>query len=139
MVLVKVMLKYQVWDCLMQKPKIIVFYAGATLFNPPTLAPVVEAIRIARPYEDFFVDGEKYTEAKASSARVRLKALELGNKVLVYATNYDNITGPVETVNFPSAPKSVLDCITDKKIEVKGNGFSFDFKNSRGKLFLVEM
>ncbi|MBE6373969.1 MAG: hypothetical protein E7055_18105 [Lentisphaerae bacterium] len=135
----KVMLKYQVWDCLMQKPKIIVFYAGATLFNTPTLAPVVEAIRIARPYEDFFVDGEKYTEAKAASVRVRLKGLKLGGKVLLYATNYDNIVGPAETVNFPSAPKSVLDCITGKKIEVKGNGFSFDFKTSRGKLFLVEM
>ena len=135
----KVMLKYQVWDCLMQKPKIIVFYAGATLFNTPTLAPVVEAIRIARPYEDFFVDGEKYTEAKAASPRVRVKALKLGGKVLLYATNYDNLIGPAETVNFPSAPKSVMDCITGEKIEVKDNGFSFDFKTSLGKLFLVEM
>ena len=135
----KVMLKYQVWDCLMQKPKIIIFYAGVTLLNAPTLAPVVEAIRIARPYEDFFVDGEKYTGMKSASARVRLKALKLGGKVLLYATNYDNITGPTETVNFPSAPKSVLDCITGKKIAVNGKGFSFDFKNSRGKLFLVEM
>ena len=135
----KVMLKYQVWDCLMQKPKIIVFYAGATLFNAPTLAPVVEAVRIAQPYEDFFVDGEKYTEAKAGSARVRLKALKLGGQVLLYATNYDNVVGPTETVHFPSAPKSVKDCITDKIIESENNGFSFDFKDSRGKLFLVEM
>ncbi|MBO4647160.1 MAG: hypothetical protein J5806_03275 [Lentisphaeria bacterium] len=135
----KVMLKYQVWDSLMQKPQIIIFYSGATLFNAPTLAPVVEAVRIAQPYEDFFVDGEKYTEAKAGSVRVRLKALRLGKKVLLYATNYDNVVGPTETVVFPSAPKSVLDCITGKKIEPQNNGFSFDFKTSRGRLFLVEM
>ena len=85
------------------------------------------------------MDGKKYTEAKAGSPRVRLKALKLGGKVLLYATNYDNIVGPTETVNFPSAPKSVLDCITGKRIEVTGNGFSFDFKTSRGKLFLVEL
>ena len=135
----KDMLKYQVWDALMQKPKIIVFYAGATLFNAPTLAPVVDAIRIARPYEDFFTDGVKYTGMKAKSARVRLKALSLKNKVLLYATNYDNLTGPMETVTFPAAVKSVLDCTTGKKVTVKGNSFSFDFKSSRGKLFLVEL
>ena len=135
----KVMLKYQVWDCLMQKPQIIVFYAGATLFNAPTLAPVVDAIRIARPYEDFFVDGTKYTGMKAGSKRVRLKALQLGKKVLVYATNYDNLTGPQETITFPTAPKSVLDCISGKTLSVKAKGFAFDFKASRGKLFLVEL
>ena len=135
----KVMLKYQVWEALMQKPRIIAFYAGATLFNAPTLAPVAEAIRIAHPYEDFFVDGEKYAEAKADSARVRLKALKLDDKILVYAANYDNITGPVETMHFPSVPKSVLDCISGDKIEVKDDGFSFDFKESRGRLFLVEL
>ena len=123
----------------MQKPRIIAFYAGATLFNAPTLAPVAEAIRIAHPYEDFFVDGEKYAEAKADSARVRLKALKLDDKILVYAANYDNITGPVETMHFPSVPKSVLDCISGDKIEVKDDGFSFDFKESRGRLFLVEL
>ena len=133
------MLKYQVWDALMQKPKIIVFYAGATLFNGPTLAPVVDAIRIARPYEDFFVDGVKYTGMTAKSPRVRLKALRLNKKILLYATNYDNLTGPVETVTFPADVKSVLDCTTGKKVTVKGNSFSFDFKSSRGKLFLVEL
>ena len=135
----KVMLKYQVWDCLMQKPQIIVFYAGATLFNAPTLAPVVDAIRIARPYEDFFVDGTKYTGMKSGSNRVRLKALQLGKKVLVYATNYDNLTGPQETITFPTAPKTVLDCISGKTLSVKAKGFAFDFKASRGKLFLVEL
>ena len=135
----KVMLKYQVWEALMQKPRIIAFFAGATLFNAPTLAPVTEAIRIARPYEDFFVDGEKYAEAKADSTRVRLKALKLGDKILVYAANYDNIIGPVETIRFPSAPKSVLDCISGSRIKVRDDGFSFDFKDSRGKLFLVEL
>ena len=133
----KVMLKYQLWDCLMQKPRIIVFYAGATLFNAPTLAPVVEAIRIARPYEKFFVDGTPYREMKSASPRVRLKALELGKEVLLYATNYDNLTGPVETVEFPFPPGSVLDCISGRAVEVNGRGFSFDFKKSRGRLFLV--
>ena len=135
----KVMLKYQLWDCLMQKPRIIIFYAGATLFNAPTLAPVVEAIRIARPYEKFFVEGRPYRKMSSASSRVRLKALELGDEVLLYATNYDNLTGPAETVAFPFSPKSVLDCISGRELEVDGKGFSFDFKNSRGRLFLVTL
>ena len=134
----KVMLKYQVWESLMQKPKIIVFYSGATLFNAYNLLPVVEAIRIARPYEDFFVEGKPYREMKGHSKRVRLTALQLGRKVLLYAANYANITGPVEKVTFPAVPKSVLDCAANKKIAVRDKGFSFDFKSDRGKLFLVE-
>ena len=134
----KVMLKYQVWECLMQKPRVIVFYAGATLFNAPTLAPVVEAIRTARPYENFFTDGKKYTAAKAGSSRVRIKALALGKKVLLYATNYANLTGPEEKVFFPDVPKSVTDCSSGKKMAVRGKEFSFDFKPDRGRLFLVE-
>ena len=76
---------------------------------------------------------------KASSARVRLKALKRENVVLLYATNYDNVVGPAEKVVFPSAPKSVLDCISGRELEVDGKGFSFDFKNSRGRLFLVTL
>ena len=134
----KVMLKYQVWECLMQKPKIIVFYAGATLFNAPTVAPVAEAVRVARPYEDFFTEGERYAGAKSLSGRVRLKALKLGGKVLLYAANYDNRIGPAETVSFPAAPKAVTDCASGGSLPVAGNGFSFDFKADRGRLFLVE-
>ena len=135
----KVMLKYQVWDCLMQKPKLIIFYAGATLFNAPTLAPVTEAIRVAGPYEDFFVDGKAYTAMKGKAPYLRLKALKLGNKVLLFAANYANPVGKAETVTFPTAPRKVIECSTGKKVTVNGKGFSFDFKSDRGKLFLVEL
>ena len=134
----KVMLKYQVWDTLMQKPKLIIFYAGATLFNAPTLAPVTEAIRVAGPYEDFFVDGKKYTAVKGGKPYLRLKALSLGKKVLLYAANYANPVGRQESVTFPTAPKKVIECSTGKSVPVKGKGFSFNFKSDRGKLFLVE-
>ena len=134
----KVMLKYQVWEALMQKTKILVFYSGATLFNAYNLFPVVEAIRIARPYEDFFVDGKHYSKMTAGSSRVRMTALELGKKVLLYANNYDNTIGATEKITFPTAPKSVLDCANNKKLKVSDRGFTFDFKSDRGKLFLVE-
>lgn len=135
----KDMLKYEVWESLMQKPKLIIFYAGATLFNAPTLAPVVEAIRIARPFEDFFVDGERYESMKAASGYVRVKALKIGSKVLLYAGNYDNAVGKKERVDFPVALKSVKEINSGKMVKVDGKGFTFDFKASRGKFFLVEL
>ena len=100
---------------------------------------MTEAIRIARPYEDFFVDGVPYSGMKGKSPRLRLKALKLGGKVLLYASNYANVVGPLETVVLPFSPKSVLDCASGKPVSSKGNEFSFDFKSSRGKLFLLEM
>lgn len=135
----KIMLKYQVWEALMQKSKMIVFYAGATAFNAPTLAPVVEAIRIARPYEDFFVNGSRYYDMKADQGYVRLKALRLGGKVLLYAANYTHGTDDRITVTFPQNLKSVLNCETGARVSVNGGKFGLNFKKSRGILFLVEM
>lgn len=135
----KVMLKYQVWEALMQKSKMIVFYAGATVFNAPTLLPVTDAIRIARPYEDFFVNGTRYYDMKADKGYVRLKALRLGDKVLLYAANYTHGTNDNITVTFPQSLKSVFNCENGKKLSENGEKFTFDFKNSRGILFLVEM
>ncbi len=134
----KVMLRYQVLDSLMQKPKMIVFYAGATLFNAPTLAPVVEAMRIAVPYEDFYVDGERYYGLKKSSDSFRLKALRLGGKVLFYASNYAGDAGKTVSVTFPNPPKRVIECSSGKAMPVSGNEMSFDFKSDRGRLFLAE-
>lgn len=135
----KVMLKYQVLDSLMQKPKLIIFYAGATVFNAPTMAPVTEAIRIAQPYEDFFVNGERYEAVSGSADYLRLKALKLGNKVLLYAANYTNPVNRTVTVTFPSAIQSAVECDGLKKMKVEGKQFSFDFQSSRGKLFLLEL
>ena len=135
----KVMLKYQVLDSLMEKPKIIVFYAGATVFNAPTLAPVTEAIRIAQPYEEFFVRGERYEAMKGSNDFLRLKALKLGKKVLLYAANYTNSTGKTVTVTFPVPIQSARECGTGESLRVNAKQISFDFASGRGKLFLVEL
>ncbi|MFA6930503.1 MAG: hypothetical protein WCT05_09255 [Lentisphaeria bacterium] len=135
----KVMLKYQIFESLMQKAPMIVFYAGATIFNAPTLAPVVEAIRIAGPYEDFFVDGERYEMMTGNQEYLRLKALRLGKKILLYASNYANDPEKQVTVRFPADLKSVSNCATDEKLSTTKDSFSFDFQTDRGKLFLVEL
>ncbi len=134
----KVMLKYQVLECLMEKPKIIVFYAGATLFNAPTLAPVTEAIRIARPYEEFFVEGQRYTAAKCSAPYVLTRGLKLGGKVLLYAGNYTHPADKAVTITLPGSVKSVLDCESNQEIPVNDSAFDLDFQSSRGRMFLVQ-
>lgn len=134
----KVMLKYQMFESLMQKPKMIVFYAGATIFNAPTLAPVVEAIRIAQPYEEFFTDGVRFYDFEKNAPFLRLKALSLGKRVLLYAANYtDNIAKQV-TVTFPQTILSAIECDGGKKLSTSGKEITFDFQKDRGQLFLLE-
>ena len=135
----KVMLKYEMFESLMQKPKMIVFYAGATVFNAPTLAPVVDAMRIALPYEDFFTEGERYRDFKGSASFLRLKGLRLGKRVLLYAANYADDAKKIVTVNFPAGIKSALECDGQKKLPVNGDSISFDFQKDRGRLFLLEL
>lgn len=135
----KVMLKYEVLDCLMSKARLIEFYAGATLFNAPTLVHVVKAIEIALPYEDFFVNGEVYSGMKSSLGYVRLKGLKLDNRLLLYATNYNNPTGTPVTVTFPQRIRKVTDCESGTVLPAGNDSFSFDFKTERGRMFIIEL
>lgn len=134
----KVMLKYQMFESLMQKPKMIVFYAGATIFNAPTLAPVVEAIRIALPYEEFFTDGVRFYDFEKNAPYLRLKALSLGKRVLLYAANYTDNPAKQVTVTFPQPILSAIECDGGKKLSMSGKEITFDFQKDRGQLFLLE-
>ena len=134
----KAMLKYEVLEALMLKCRVISFYAGATLFNAPTLAPVVEAIRIARPYEDFFLNGRRCRPYTSDSKWLRTLGLKLENKLLLYAANYRNNPSAKATIVFDEKIRNVIDCSNNEKLQIKDNSIAIDFKNERGRLFLVE-
>ena len=135
----KAMLKYEVLEALMLKCRVIPFYAGATLFNAPTLAPVVEAIRIARPYEEFFLNGRRIRPYSTNAQWLRTLGLKLDNRLLLYAANYRGNPAEKATISFNDKPKGVLDCATNAQIPLADNSMTIDFANDRGRLFLVEL
>ncbi len=134
----KIMLKYQMFEALMQKPKMIVFYAGATTFNAPTLEPVMAAIRIALPYEEFFTEGVRFYDFQKTAPYLRLKALSLGKRVLLYAANYTDTIAKQVTVTFPKPLLSAIECDGGKNLSMSGKEITFDFQKDRGQLFLLE-
>lgn len=135
----KVMLKYQILDCLMEQPRLISFYAGATLFNAPTLVQVVEAIRIAQPYEEFFTAGKPCSGIKSSRKDVLVKGLQLGKKIVMYASCYRGDSAQKVEVTFPERVKKVTELNRNLNIPVKGGKITFDFLADRGKMFLLEL
>lgn len=106
----KPMYKYQIWECLMEKADHVLFWDASAFFNPVNLQYISEGIRIAAPYEKFFLNGVP-TKVKAP-AWVRAKALRLGKQILVYAANYRNAANKTATVVLPDGQKVTVkfDC-----------------------------
>lgn len=96
----KPMIKYQIWESLMGQAKYILFFSGSGTFNPVNLQYIAEGVATALPYEEFFLKGKPVT-LKHSPDWLRVRALELDGKLLIYYANYANDTGMTGTVILP--------------------------------------
>ena len=61
---------------------------------------IAEGVDTALPYEEFFLKGKPVT-LKHSPDWLRVRALELDGKLLIYYANYANDTGMTGTVILP--------------------------------------
>ncbi|OGV50465.1 MAG: hypothetical protein A2017_01535 [Lentisphaerae bacterium GWF2_44_16] len=133
----KKMLKYQVFESLMNKAPGIIYWETSSFFDPLNLSQISEAIRIAQPYEEFFLKGEPCNTVKASPEWARIIALKHENKILIYAANYRNETDKKIIITLDKKPLKVMDLEKNKEVEIKNFSFETDFLDERGKLFLV--
>ena len=132
----KKMFKYQIIESLMQQSKIILFWYGSSVYNPVNTQYISEAIRLTSPYEDIILNGKEYKGA-SSAKWVRIKGLKLGNKILLYVSNYRNSISKKAQIKLNSKLKSVLEIGTGKQLSINNNSLTVDFKSDRGKLFLI--
>lgn len=108
----KPMYKYQIWECLMERADTILFWNTSGFFNPVNLRYIAEGIRIAAPYEEFFLKGSP-VEVKAPEW-LRAKALRLNNRILVYAANYRNDPGKTGRITLPDGRMLEVDFTADR-------------------------
>jgi hypothetical protein len=132
----KKMFKYQILESLMQQSRMILFWAGASIYNPLNSQHISEAIRWAGPYEDIILNGKEYTGV-FSQKWVRIKGLKLNKRILLYVANYRNSITKKAQIKFKGKIKSILEIGTGKQLSISKNSFSVDFKSDRGKLFLI--
>lgn len=135
----KKMLKYEVYECLMNKAPGIMYWQSDAFFDPVNLAQISEAIRVAQPYEDFFIDGKPWTKFAISPSWVRAVALKRNGEILLYLANYRNETDKRVGVKLEEPPSSVTDIELNVQLPVDGSGFETDFADDRGKLFLIKL
>ena len=100
---------------------------------------MVEAIRIAQPYEEFFTAGKPCSGIKSSRKDVLVKGLQLGKKIVMYASCYRGDPAQKVEVTFPERVKKVTELNRNLNIPVKGGKITFDFLADRGKMFLLEL
>ncbi|MFH2069107.1 MAG: hypothetical protein ABII89_06585 [Candidatus Omnitrophota bacterium] len=134
----KAMLKYQIFESLMQQSRVIMLYIAPTPMNPLNLQFISDAIRQAGPYEDIILNGQQI-KVNASPEWVRINALQLNKQILVYATNYRNEVSLKAKIHLTGKAVKVLDIENGKTVPIADNFFETDFRSSRGKLFLATM
>ena len=96
----KPMYKYQLWESLMEKADVILYWDATAFFNPINLQYISEGIRIASAYEQFFLKG--IPVKVKSPAWIRVKALQLKNQLLLYVANYQNVKNKTSNIILPN-------------------------------------
>ncbi len=134
----KPMIKYQIFESLMQQSKVIMFWVAPEPMNPLNLQFISDAIRQAGPYEEIILNGQQI-KINASPEWVRVKALQLNKQILIYVANYRNDISQKAKVRLPGKAVKVLDSETGNAVPLTDNSFETDFRSSRGKLFLATM
>lgn len=131
----KAMFTYQIYEALMQQSRIVLFWHGHSVFNPINSQYISQAIRCAAPYEDIILNGSAYTGLQAPEW-LRVKALKLDRRILLYAANYRNPQAQEAKISVAGVRK-VLDVSSNREIPITADTFVADFTNTHGKLFLL--
>ncbi len=134
----KPMIKYQIFESLMQQSRVIMFWVAPAPMNPLNLQFISDAIRQAGPYEEIILNGRPI-KLNASPEWVRINALQLDKQILIYVANYRNDASLKAKVNLTGRAVKVLDIESGKTVPLADNSFETDFRSSRGKLFLATM
>jgi len=136
----KPMIKYEIMESLMHKAPGILFWNDVGTLNALNLAQISEGIRLTQPYEAFFLEGEPCEALADPSGDTRVRALKLGDRVLVYVARYVGDPATRSHVRLKEGRvTAVQDIASGRTIAVVRNGFFSDFVSDRGRLFLLRL
>jgi hypothetical protein len=133
----KAMIRYQIYEALIHQAPGVYFWVADGVLNAVNLREIAEAVRVLQPHEDLLLTGKPYDKFTTDCDRVRI--LQSGAELLVYAADYRGETTPARKIGFPELKvNSVRDAATGKAVVVVANGFTFDLVPDRGRLFVVK-
>lgn len=135
----KNILKYQLWEALMQQARLVEYWMSYGMYNPRNLRHIAEGIRQLSPYEEILLDGKAVDSVKAAEKFLRIKALRHGKKLLIYGANYQHPATLKTMISIGLPVKKVTALATGKTLALKGSSFLFDSSVERGQLFLAEL
>jgi len=135
----KVMHKYQLWEALMAQSRLIEYWMSYGMYNPRNLRHIAEGIRQLSPYENILLDGKEVNSVKSSAKFLRIKALKLDKKLLIYVSNYQHPANLKAPVDIGVPVKKLTALVNGKAVKINGNKFIFDSSVERGQLFLAEL
>ena len=135
----KVMHKYQLWEALMAQSRLIEYWMSYGMYNPRNLRHIAEGIRQLSPYENILLDGKSVNTVKSAQKFLRIKTLKAGNKLLIYAANYQHPATLKATVDIGVPVRKMTALANGKAVKLSGNTFVFDSAVERGQLFLAEL
>jgi hypothetical protein len=133
------MVKYQVYECLINKAPGIFYWFTAGFMNPQVLKQISIALNATVKYEKFFTDGE-IVKAVVVPENLRIDALKLGDEYMVYVSAYSrggqtvNAEISVPGVSFSSA----VDVESGESLPVSGSSVKVKFDKEYGRLLLLK-
>ena len=135
----KPMLKYQLWEALMQQSRLIIYWMSYGMFNPLNLAWIAEGTRQLSPYEELLLNGKPYTAAVSSEKRIRIKGLKLDKKLLLYVANYQHALDLTARIDIGAKVNRITALLDGTTVKTENNGFIFNSAIERGQLFLITL
>lgn len=123
----------------MAQSRLIEYWMSYGMYNPRNLRHIAEGIRQLSPYENILLDGKEVNSVKSSAKFLRIKALKLDKKLLIYVSNYQHPANLKASVDIGVPVKKLTALVNGKAVKLSGNKFIFDSSVERGQLFLAEL
>jgi hypothetical protein len=133
------MVKYQIYECLINKAPGMFFWYTAGFMNPQTLSQVSTALNATVKYENFFTNG-KIVKASIVPKNLRIDVLKFGNYHMVYASAYTRGDNPVNAeITIPGASfNNAVDVETGESLPIFGNSVKIKFDKEYGRMLLLK-
>ena len=132
------MVKYEIYESLINQSPGMFFWVTSGTMNPLILEQIMIAIETTVQYENFFVKGKRINVSVTPKA-LKADALKLGNKIVIYISNYKLSKEISATIKLPvSKIIKVIDLETGKSNMFSKDEITVNFNKERGRLLLIE-
>ena len=133
------MVKYQVYECLINKAPGIFYWFSAGFMNPQVLKQISIVLNATVKYENFFTDGE-IVKASVVPKNLRIDAIKLGGEYMVYVSAYSRGNKAVNAeINIPGVSfYSAVDVETGELLSVSNSSVKVKLDKEYGRMLLLK-